>query len=388
MKRFVALWRTELGDILGDRAVLLILLGGTLFYGFFYPLPYRFQVVNDLPVVVVDHDRSASSRRLVRMIDATPDLAVTGHALDRSQAQHMLRSGETAGIIEIPAQFERDLLRGRPTRIGVWGNAAYMLLFARVGTGASLAAATFSAGVTLGREQAGGAGSAQAMARAQPVALDAHELYNPGGGYGSYVAPAVLMLILQQTALMAIAMTGVAQRGRRRYLDPADGLVTVTAARLLAWLPLQLALLLVYLVVVYGVYGFPSQASTLRLVWLLLPFLLATGCLGLVLTALFGSRETSLQVMMLLSVPMLFLAGFAWPAQLMPPLLVKLGWLFPSTAAIDIIVRGNQMGASLAELRDPWLWCWLLVLVYGALAVLQLWLRRRRHSLTAPGKVQ
>lgn len=388
MKRFLALWRTELADILGDRAVLLILLGGTLFYGFFYPLPYRFQVVNDLPVVVIDHDRSESSRRLLRMIDATPDLAVAGHVADRAQAERMLRSGETAGIVEIPTQFERDLLRGQSTHISVWGNAAYMLLYARVGTGASLAAATFSAGVTLRREQAAGADSARALARAQPLAVDVHELYNPGGGYGSYVAPAVLMLILQQTALMAIAMTGVAQRGRGRYLDPADGVVTVTAARLLAWLPLQVTLLLVYLVFVYGVFGFASQASTMQLVWMLLPFLLATGSLGLVLTALFGSRETSLQVMMLLSVPMLFLAGFAWPAQLMPPLLVKLGWLFPSTAAIDIIVRGNQMGASLAELRDAWLWCWLLVLVYGALAALQLWLRRGRRSLSSRGKVQ
>lgn len=379
-------WWTELRDILSDRAVLLILLGGTLLYGFAYPLPYRFQVVNDLPVVLVDHDRSSSSRQLGRMLNATPELAVAWRLTDRHAAENLMRSGQAAGLVEIPAGFERDMLRGTPVKVGVWGNAAYMLVYSRVGNAASQAVGLYAAGATAQRQQQQGSGQARAMHLAQPVALDIHELYNPGGGYGTYVVPAVLMLILQQTGLIAVAMTGVGQRRRQRYLGPEYGVWSITLARLLAWLPLQLVLLWVFLVFVYGIYDFPSRAGSAAMLWLLLPFLLATTALGMAMTALFRSRESALQILMLLSVPILFLAGFAWPAELMPALLSWLGWLFPSTPAIDLMVRSNQMGASFAEVQNAWLWCWALTLAYAALAAWQLHRRRiRANSFNQPG---
>src|SRR5690625_7975665 len=103
-------------------------------------------------------------------------------------------------------------------------------------------------------------------------------------------------------------------------MRPEYGVCSITLARLLAWLPLQLFLLWVFLVFVYGIYDFPSRAGSAAMLWLLLPFLLATTALGMAMTALFRSRESALQILMLLSVPILFLAGFAWPADVMPAL--------------------------------------------------------------------
>src|SRR5690625_2665470 len=117
-----------------------------------------------------------------------------------------------------------------------------------------------------------------------------HDLYIPGGGYCTYVVPAVLMLILQQTGLIAVAMTGVGQRRRLRYLGPEYGVWSITLARLLAWLPLQRVLLWVFLVLVYCIYVFPSRAGRAAMLWLLPPFLLATTALGMAMTALFRSR--------------------------------------------------------------------------------------------------
>src|SRR5690625_7223654 len=142
-----------------------------------------------------------------------------------------------------------------------------MLVYSRVGNAASQAVVLYAAGATAQRQQQQGSGPARAMNLAEPVALDIHELYNPGGGYGTYVVPAVLMLILQQTGLIAVAMTGVGQRRRQRYLGPEYGVWSITLARLLAWLRLPLVLLWGGLVVVYGIYDLPCRAGCAALGW-------------------------------------------------------------------------------------------------------------------------
>jgi len=55
-----------------------------------------------------------------------------------------------------------------------------------------------------------------------------------------------------------------------------------------------------------------------------------------------------------------------------------IGSVFPSEAAIDGMVRINQMGASLAEVSRDWLGLLYLLVVYFLLAVAGTYLRRRR----------
>jgi ABC-2 type transport system permease protein len=65
---------------------------------------------------------------------------------------------------------------------------------------------------------------------------------------------------------------------------------------------------------------------------------------------------------------------------MIPPLLDYMRRIFPSESAIDGLVRINQMGATLAEVRADWLYLWLLAVVYFALALIA---ARRRISVDA-----
>jgi ABC-2 type transport system permease protein len=65
---------------------------------------------------------------------------------------------------------------------------------------------------------------------------------------------------------------------------------------------------------------------------------------------------------------------------MIPPLLDYIRRIFPSESAIDGLVRINQMGATLGEVRADWLYLWLLAAVYFALALIA---ARRRVSVDA-----
>ena len=356
--------RDECRAIFTDRAVLIIIIGGSLFYALFYPLPYQAQVANHLPIAVVDLDGSVQSRELTRWLDATERVQVAVRSRDLESVRAAVRSKELAGYVEIPNGFGRRILRGEPARIGVFANAAYVVYYSQVANAAADAGMAYGARIVAQRQLAARQAPSVAESLAAPVVVDLHELYNPDGGYANYVVPAVLVLILQQTFLIGICMVQVQRRRHAARLSTPF----ILAGRVVTYLALKLILLLFYLTVVYHLFGFPYLGSTGSAMLALLPGFLAVIGLGLALGNLFSSRETALQVMMLISVPALFLAGFAWPATAMPEALVALGRLLPSTSSIDAFVRVHQMGAGLDEIRSTWLALWTLAVVYLAVA--------------------
>ncbi|MEE4637307.1 MAG: ABC transporter permease [Wenzhouxiangella sp.] len=361
-------WQIFVGEMraaLSDRGVVIIILGASMFYALFYPLPYQSQVATGLPVIVVDQDRSASSRDLIRRVSATEQIRIHRVIGELREAEAQVRDMQAAGILVIPPDFERDILRRQPVQVGAYGNAAFIVLYSQVVTGMVNAVQEYSAGIVRARQLSSGRPSLLADTLAEPLAVDLHELYNPDGGYANYIVPAVLVLILQQTFLIGIGMMGAGRR--ERGASAARGLVDLLA-RAGAYLLLLALLLGFYLLVVYEVFEFPRFGRVRDVYVLMLPFFLAVIFLGLALGQLFRSRETALQTMMLLSLPAVFLAGFAWPAEVMPTGLVWLGQLIPSTPGIDGFVRVYQMGASLEEVGSTLTQLWLLAGAYLLLA--------------------
>jgi ABC-2 type transport system permease protein len=361
-------WQIFVGELraaLSDRGVVIIILGASVFYALFYPLPYQSQVATGLPVIVVDQDHSASSRDLIRRVSATEQIRIHAVISELRQAEARVRDMQASGILVIPPDFERDILRRQPVQVGAYGNAAFVVLYSQVVTGMVNAVQNFSAEIVRERQLSSGRPPLLADTLAEPLAVDLQELYNPDGGYANYIVPAVLVLILQQTFLIGIGMMGAGQR--EQGASAARGLVDLLA-RAGAYLLLLALLLGFYLLVVYEVFEFPRFGRLRDVYVLMLPFFLAVIFLGLALGQLFRSRETALQTMMLLSLPAVFLAGFAWPAEVMPAALVWLGQLIPSTAGIDGFVRVYQMGASLEEVGSTLIQLWLLAGAYLLLA--------------------
>ena len=380
MNSFYQVFRNELRTIFSDFGVLLVFVGAVVFYSFFYPLPYLPQVLRDVPVVVVDQDKSALSRKLIRMSDAHPFLCVTQQAGSICEAEDSVRSGRIGGLIVIPEGFASQIARGGQATVGVYADAGYFLVYRQVMTGMVTAARTLSAGVEVRRLQAGGKTARQAMALQRPLSLITTPLFNPSEGYASYVVPAILVLILQQTLLIGIGMVGGTACESRA--PQAGGTTfnafTVISGRAAAYLSLYAVHAVYYFFVVFGIYGFPQRGTPLTVMLFLLPFLLSIILLGLTLEGLFPRRETAIQVLLITSLPAVFLAGFSWPVEAIPGWLRLFSFLIPSTAGIEGFLQINEMGVALHEVRGEWLILWGLCVLYYLLAIGSLRRRRRR----------
>lgn len=364
-------WLQALATICRDKGVLLLLVAAPVLYGFFYPWFYADEVLTRVPVAVVDMDRSSLSRQITRFAEADPRIEVRLVTASEREAQEALWRGEVEGYALIPANLKRSVVRGEEALVRVEGNGAYALLNKAVQYGFAEAVGTVSAGIEIRKLQAAGQSAQQAAASRNPVQLQMVALFNPTEGYGSFVVPAVALLILQQTLLMGAAMlTGTwVESGQHR-------------ARARTWLGRLLALCtlgwvsgLFYFGWIFVLHDYPRGGNPLGALALLACYVPAIAALGALIGLWVGNRERALQVLLFTTLPIAFVAGFSWPVEALPEPLQWLRWLLPSTSGVQASLRLNQLGAPLAAAL-PQL-CALVALSAGCTVALLAWTRPR-----------
>ena len=372
MTRLLAVLRNELGRIFSLYPVLAVMVLAPAVYAVFYPQPYLNEALRDVPIAIVDQDKTPSSRELARRVDATADVGILTVLPDLPSAEREVYARHIHGILLIPEYFERDLLHGRASPIALYADASYFLMYQRIAGGVSAVARAYGAETETARLIGAGVDPAIALAVADPMPLTAEPLFNPQGGYATYVLPAAFVLILQQTLLIGVGLLGTLpgahfMPGRVAGGRFAEALATVSG-KLLAYLIVEAVILPFYVIALAYIYDLPRIGPALTSLAIGLPFVLAVGALGLVLAALLRRPLAVQLATAAVGLPFFFLAGFAWPSEAIPEGIRVLATFLPSTAAINGIVGASQLGAPLSDLRVPFLTLWGLAALYAVAA--------------------
>jgi ABC-2 type transport system permease protein len=118
------------------------------------------------------------------------------------------------------------------------------------------------------------------------------------------------------------------------------------------------------------VYGFSTLGHLVDLFLLAVPFVLSVSFLAQFTGAWFKRRESAVLLLIATSLPLFFMVGVSWPVEAIPPMIRAASRIFPSTSAIDGLVRINQMGASLLDVSRDWVTLWVLTVLYALLATM------------------
>ncbi|HJZ32449.1 MAG TPA: ABC transporter permease [Hyphomicrobiaceae bacterium] len=368
---FTAEWRR----VLAMRGPFGILIMAPLIYGLFYPQPYLGQILRKIPIAVVDNDLSDLSHSIVQTLDASGAVSVAVRANTLAEAHAALDRGQAFAVVGIPPGTERDVLKGLAAHIPIYADATYLFLFRTTGNGIAIAINTLSSELAAAGARTDGSLVKATLAASSPTDTLLQPIFNPVGGYASYVVPGAFVLILQQTLLIGTAvLSGLA------VAQAAGGAFSNVLGRGIAHLTLYFTPLALYLIVLPRVYGFSTLGNPLQLFALASVFILATSFLGQAAGAWFKRPETATLIFLGTSLPQLFLTGFSWPREAIPKPVQAFGYIFPSDFAIDGIVRIDQLGAGLWEVARDWLGLWALAFAYFALAVMSAVLVKRRHA--------
>lgn len=370
------LWEAKY--IFRDRAVFFSFIIVATVVSFLYTYLYSEETLQELPIGVVDEDNTTNSRQLLRMIDATSQVAIYSSYLNLSDAQKAFQEEEIRGIITIPKDFGRTLQRGEQPVVSVYADASYMLYYKQVLTAAKVSATYLNAGVELKRNLAQGKLPEQAHSDALPVSAQVVSLYNPSSGYATFLIPIVIVIIFQTTILTAVGILGGSMRegNKLRKIYPNSdsfwGALPIVMGKATTYLGFSAVILLIILGIIMPFFGIPVRSSILSTLVFMIPFILAVVFMGLCLLNFVRTREDAIMLVMYTSLPAVMLTGFSWPSVAMPQWLNILSYIVPTTLGTKGFVAVTQMGASLTTIMSFWLGMWGLCLLYLFLATLTL----------------
>src|SRR6516225_9874735 len=154
--------RREWRWIRRHHLALILIFGVPLFAFAVLTAVFSHPVIRGLGAVVVDADRSDTSRAFVEQVAASPNLSIVERAGDLASAARAIRGGDAIAAVYIPADFERDLKAGRRPQVVAFYNQQFLTAagIALSGLSDSLASAVDSAAsAARGAPQASAIGS-------------------------------------------------------------------------------------------------------------------------------------------------------------------------------------------------------------------------------------
>jgi len=366
------IWRDEMRQVFKDEGVIIFFFIVPLVYPLLYSWIYNNEVVRDMPVVVVDDSHSKLSRQFIRMCDASPDVKVVCYASDLDEAKMLVGRQVAHAVYYIPSDFQTRLNRMEQSTIGVYCDMSLMLAYKASYQTAVLVSQEMNSEIQI--KLSGHYTAREEEIQAKPLDYDGEAIFSPGGGYGSFILPAVLILILQQTLVLGIGLSAGTARESNRFEDLVPmqrhyhGTFRIVLGKSMCYLMIYILMGAWLTVVVPRIFHFPCLAHWQDLLAIMTPYTLACIFFGITVSCIVRYRENVMLLMVFVSVPLLFLSGVSWPQNNIPGFWQGVSWLFPSTFGVRAYIRLNSMGGTLTDVLTEYRVLWLHVLAYFTMA--------------------
>lgn len=372
LRQLFFVYRHEFYLTFHDGGILLFFLFLPFAYPVLYSLIYNPEVVRDVKMVVVDHDLTASSRELVRRMDATQETRIIGYAADLNEGRRVMDSHECYAILEIPEGFERRIGRNEQANAVMYCEMSLLLRYRGFLVAATNVAMDMGAQITEERVDLL-APLAETIAPGDLMPISNISLGNIENGFDSFIMPGIVVLILHQCLILATCMAGGAKRedphliGYRPVNEMPSVLMTMWGQMLCYMTIIFVPSIFLYHYIPL-IFKFPMVGNPFEEMVFLLPMVIASLSLGFVMQGFVAQRESVFIFWVVTSVMFLFLSGLTWPRYAMPGFWKVLSDIVPATWGIEGFIRMNTNGATLAQVRDPYIYLWIQAGVYFVVA--------------------
>jgi ABC-2 type transport system permease protein len=309
-----------------------------------------------LPTAVLAMDSGPAGRAIVSALQTSGYFEVTVTAAGARELDRLLARGDVQFAVEIPAGFERALLRGERPQLLVMADATDP-----AATGNAVGALNAIVERALGRTETG------------PVDLRVHRRYNPEGLTRYNIVPGLAGTILTMTMIImtALAVTRERERGTMEMLlampiRPAE----VMLGKLAPFILVGTVQVLVVLGAARLLFGVPMAGDPGALAPGLLVFISANLAVGFLFSTLARNQLQAMQMSFFFFLPSILMSGFMFPFRGMPAWAQAIGEVLPLTHFLRI-VRGVMLKGNGPAETWPELWPLLAFLAVVSAAALK-----------------
>jgi ABC-2 type transport system permease protein len=315
----------------------------TLFFTLFIPIVEMFFLgfaintnIRDMRTVVVDFCNTQESRRLIDQFEHSGDFMVVERCNSEKEASQAIVAGRAQVGIVIPEDYSRKIEAGQTSPFAVLVD----------GTVSSIAAESVNVGNALALR----ASLQQVLTRELPVESRPRVLFNPDTKSSYFFLPGLMVVMCQMmaTVLSANAIVREKESGtlEQFYMTPVRR-GEVILGKMIPYVIQTTIEFFLILLVMRIVFQVPVRGHVLLLFALLIPFTLTMLAFGLLISTKADTKDAAGQMAMGTIIPSIFLSGYVFPLDSMPPFFKGLSYFIPTTWLIDaargIILRGTEL---------------------------------------------
>lgn len=363
------IWWKELLSVLKDEGVVIFFILVPLGYPLLYTFIYTNETIHKVPIAVVDDARTSLTREYIRTIEAGQNVEVRSISADLPEARDLMAREDIFGIVRIPSDFSHNLQTHRRAHVSVYFNLSGMLYYKAVMTSVVDASLEFNRDIKV--SYAGNMTGEQDEVSAAPIQYEDIGLFNPTHGFASFLIPAVLMLIIQQTLLLGVGLSAGTAREKNSYRDLVPitrhyhGTARIVMGKSLVYLMIYIIMTVYIISYVPRIFSLVQISSPGTLFAFMFPYLLACIFFAMTCSVFIRNRETCMIIFVFTSVLLLFISGVSWPGSAMPAPWRLLSYIFPSTWGINGFIAINNMGATLSDVHTGYSALWVQTGIYA-----------------------
>lgn len=366
LSRFVAVLWKEFIQMRRDRVTFGMMIGlpivQLMLFGFAINADPR-----HLPTLVEVNDDGPLTRALLAGMDTSGYFDFIGEVRGPDAGEEALRRGEANFVVVIPADFERDVVRGLRPNLLIAADASDP-------SAVSGAAAAMSGIVNGAIAQTLTGPLSPAAGAPLPFEVIVHRQYNPEGKTSTNIVPGLLAIILSMTMVMitAVAIVKERERGTMEMLisTPVTPL-EVMLGKILPYVFVGYVQTAVFLVAAFAVFQVPFTGTFTAFFFGFNLFVLGNLALGFLISTVAKNQMQAMQLSFFTILPSILLSGFMFPFAGMPGWAQMIGTGVPATHFIRLIRKVMLKGAGTFDVTSELTALGIIVLAITVAAMLR-----------------
>ncbi len=371
-QRLLNVWASQMRAIFKDQGILIFCFLVPLLYPLLYSWIYTNEVAREVPVAIVDMSNSNLSRDFIDKFDASPNTRVAYHCNNLEEAKDLIGHQKVFGALYFPPDFQTSVNRMEQGHVQIFCDMSFVLYYKAIFESATAVSERINTDIQV--ERAGNWTEREDEISTRPLDFDEVQMFNATGGYGNFIIPGVLMLIVQQTLLLGIGLLGGTEREKYRlgmaYNNVnGGGIFTSIMSKTLCFFMIYLVMAAYNTLLIPKIFSFTSLLHAPDMLLFMIPFLLA--CIFFAMTVSFAVkyRENVMLLVVFTSIIFLFMSGASWPQSGIPKFWQWVSCFIPSTFGIRGFIRMNTMGARLYDVTPEYIALWVQTVIYFIVAV-------------------
>lgn len=333
MKVFLNLLKREFKLFWSNKILRLLFFGAPLLYGILIGYVYIKGKVTDLPIIVVDEDRSSMSAKAIDMMNDNEVLNISALQFNTANLDRLMIEKTAACVVIIPNGFEKAVLTKQYPEITTIVNTSNVLTANYASGALQVVLGTLKAGVQIETLRKQGVPENLVMSQYEPFKTTFVKKNNRATNYMYFLWPGVLATVLQQVLLLGLALSFASEfesGSFKELVKQTKSTFSLIMVKVIPYLIMSFVVWLMYWGFTFW-FRIPFFENLGALTLVAGIFVLSVSFIGILVSILIPNQLKATEILMVVATPSFMISGFTWPLSQMPVFIQAIAQVIPLT---------------------------------------------------------